>query len=341
MNILIIGGTGTISTPITQFLLERGDAVTLYNRGRTEARIPSGAVVLHGDRNDFAVFEPQMQGAGPFDCVIDMVCYTPEQAQSLVRAVAGRTRQVIVCSTVDVYTKPVPVYPYCEKDAPRDAVGSYGQNKVRCEDILMEAHRRGDFAVTSLRPAHTYGDTGSIIHTFGWGTYHLDRLRRGLPVIAHGDGSSLWAACHADDVARGFVNAIGNERVFGKAYHLTGEEWMTWNQYHAAVAEALGGPPPTLIHIPTDLLVRWAPEQAGACGVNFQFNNIYDNSAARTDLGFRYAIPFAEGSQRTVSWLQEHGRIEASESQPFYDRLIAAWEQLGASQGGDDGRPAQ
>jgi len=34
MKILIIGGTGLISTAITRFLLERGDDVTHFNRGR-------------------------------------------------------------------------------------------------------------------------------------------------------------------------------------------------------------------------------------------------------------------------------------------------------------------
>ena len=33
MNVLIIGGTGTISRAIVQALLRRGHNVTLYNRG--------------------------------------------------------------------------------------------------------------------------------------------------------------------------------------------------------------------------------------------------------------------------------------------------------------------
>jgi uncharacterized protein YbjT (DUF2867 family) len=33
MKILLIGGTGLISTAITHYLVERGDDVTLYNRG--------------------------------------------------------------------------------------------------------------------------------------------------------------------------------------------------------------------------------------------------------------------------------------------------------------------
>lgn len=37
MRVLIIGGTGLISTAITHARIARGDAVTLYNRGQTEA----------------------------------------------------------------------------------------------------------------------------------------------------------------------------------------------------------------------------------------------------------------------------------------------------------------
>ena len=36
MKVLIIGGTGLISTAITQCLIERGHDVTLYNRGQTD-----------------------------------------------------------------------------------------------------------------------------------------------------------------------------------------------------------------------------------------------------------------------------------------------------------------
>jgi len=329
VKVLIIGGTGLISTAITRQLLERGDDVTLFNRGQTEARIPDGAKRLFGDRRDYAAFEAQMAQAGSFDCAVDMVGYVPADAESVVRAFQGRLGHLIFCSTVDVYTKPARSYPYRE-DHERNAVGSYGQNKVRCEDLLMEAHGRGDFAVTLIRPAATYGEGGVLIHTFGWRTTYLDRLRKGKPIVTHGDGSSLWVACHVDDAAGAFVNAMGNQQAFGKAYHVTGEEWMTWNRYHECVAEALGAPLPKIVHIPTDLLVKLAPERAGTCAANFQFSNIFDNTAARTDLGFRYTIPFVAGARRTIRWLEERGRIENSDNDPFDDRVIAAWERLGA-----------
>lgn len=328
MRVLVVGGTGLISTSITRMLLERGDEVTLFNRGKTPVRLPHGAKFLHGNRREYSAFVEQMREAGPFDCVIEMIGFVREDADSLVHAFAGRTKHLIFCSTVDVYQRPAQRYPYRE-DEPRLGLSDYAKNKIVCEDVLMEAHQRGDFAVTLIRPAHTYGEGGTLIHSFGWSTTYIDRLRKGKPIVVHGDGQSLWVSCHVDDVARAFVNAVGNPTAFGKAYHVTGEEWMTWNQYHQKVARAIGAAEPTLVHIPTDLLVRVAPERAGVCAVNFQFSNIFDNRAAQRDLGFRYTIPFEDGAKRTVAWLDAHNAIANSDEDTLEDRVIDVWNRLG------------
>ena len=333
MRILIIGGSGLISTAITRRLLAQGADLTLYNRGRTPLRVEGDVRQMHGDRRDYAAFEARVRDAGRFDCVIDMITFAPEDAESLVRAFRDRAGQVIFTSTVDVYNKPASRYPYTE-DEPRDrTLGTYGQNKAKCEDILMAAHGRGDFAVTVIRPAMTYGEGGSLVQSMGWDTRFLDRIRRGKPIICHGDGSSLWVACHVDDAAAAFANAVGNEAAYGKPYHVTGEEWMTWNAYYRGIAEAMGAPPPELVHIPTDLLAAAAPKRAGVCAFNFQFNNIFDNTRACADLGFQYAVPWVEGVRRTVAWLDANHRIGDSDEDPAYDRIIAAWREAGEGMG--------
>jgi nucleoside-diphosphate-sugar epimerase len=328
MKILIIGGTGLISTAITRSLVERGDHVTLYNRGQTEARIPDGPKRIYGDRTDHAAFEMQIADTGSFDCVIDMICYSPEEAESAVRAFRGRIGQLIFCSTAAVYSRPASRYPIRE-DEPRLASSSYGRNKARCEDILMAAHERGDYRVTIIRPAFTYGEGGGLPHTFGWGTAFIDRIHKGKSIIVPGDGMTLRAYCHIDDVGRTFVEAIANTKAFGQAYHVTGEEWLTWNAYYHSIAEAMHAPSPSLVHIPADLLGRIAPERARNCVENYQFNNIFDNSAAMADLNFRHTVSFGIGIRHTLEWLVEHDRIENSDDDSFEDRLIAAWERLG------------
>jgi len=326
MKILIIGGTGLISTAISRQLLASGHDLTLYNRGETHPRLPDGYHLIKGDRKDRKTFQNQIAEAGYFDCVIDMICFEPQEAEIDIQVFQGRVGQLIFCSTVDVYSKPPGTFPVTESHE-RHALSDYGRNKVKCEDIFMAAHEEGHFPVTLLRPASTYGEGGSIIHTFGWETYFLDRLRHGKPVIVHGDGESLWVSCHVEDVGRAFMNAVGNEKAFGKAYHVTGEEWQTWNQYHECLAEAIGAPSPAIVHIPADVLVKILPEHTMITYLNFQYSNIFDNSAAKADLGFEYTIDWKTGAKRTYDWLVAHDRIERWQSFPHYDRVIEGYRK--------------
>ncbi len=329
MKILIIGGTGLISAPITRMLVERGDEVTHYNRGALDLYpAPAGVTTIHGDRTDYAAFEAQMQALPKFDCVMDMVGYAPADGDSVVRAFKGRVGHFIFCSTVDVYQKPATRYPYTEAE-PYGGLNEYSSNKVLIEKTLLAAHAQGDFPLTIIRPAYTYGEGRGPIHSFGGRTTYLDRIRKGKPIVVHGDGSSFWTSCYREDVARAFVNGAGKAATIGKTYHATGEEWMTWNEYHRIVAQAMGAPEPELVHIPTDVFGRAAPRHARIVVENFQFSNIFDNTAAHTDLGFRYELKWEDGVRRMVSWLDEHGKIENSEQAPFEDQLIAAWRGLG------------
>lgn len=341
MKILIVGGTGLISTSITRQLLERGDEVTHFNRGRSPIRFEGNVRAITGDRTDHPRFERQIQDIGVMDAVIDMIGYEEEDAASALRAFRGRTGHYIFCSTVDVYAKPASRYPVRE-DEPRHPITPYGMKKVLCEDLVLAAHRRGDLATSVLRPTYTYGEgVGGVIHSLGFRTTFLDRIRRGRPVIVHGNGNGLWNPCHVDDAARGFVGAAGNEKAFGRAYNVSGEEAITWNQFTAKIAEAMDVPCPELVHIPTDVLAQLLPERAQLSVENIQYPNVHDTAAAHRDLGFRYTISVVEGMRRTIRWLDAHGKIEDSDADPVYDRIVDAWRaRVGFVLGDKEGVPS-
>ncbi len=332
MKVLIIGGTGLISVSITNFLIERGDDVTLFNRGKSTLPTHPAAKVIHGDRTDYAAFEAQMTEARRFDVVMDMVGYQPEDGLSAVRAFSGRVGHFVFCSTVDVYRKPAFRFPILESE-PYGGLNPYSIKKVQIEKTLLEAQQNGAFPLTIIRPAYTYGESRGPLYILGGRIGLLDRIRRGKPLVLHGDGSSLWTACHRDDVARAFVGAAYNPNTFGKTYHTPGEEWMSWNLYIQRIAEAMGAPEPRIVHIPTDLLGKVAPKRAYTLVTNFQFHNIFDTTAAHTDLGFRYTIPWVAGVRRMLSWLEENQQVENSDQDPFLDHLVAAWEKSGEHMG--------
>ena len=87
MDILLLGGTGLISTSIARQLLERGDNVTLFNRGQSENRLPDDAQEIRGDRREYSQFESTFADAR-YDVVCDMISFSPDDAASALRASA-------------------------------------------------------------------------------------------------------------------------------------------------------------------------------------------------------------------------------------------------------------
>ena len=325
MKVLIIGGTGLISTGITRLLLQRGFEVTHFNRGKRSCEFDGQVGFVTGDRYIHAAFEASVAGLPAFDAVIDMIGYEPDDVRSLIRAFGGRCGHLIFCSTVDVYARPASTYPVRANEPFRPAAWDYAQKKAVCECILWDWYDRERHPFTVIRPVHTYGEQGVVLHSFGGASYHLDRMMKGKPIIVHGDGSSLWSSVHRDDAAVAFCNAICNPVAFGKSYHLPGDECVTWNQYHEIVAEAIGAPPPRLVHIPTDLLAV-IDSRAFISAINFSYNNCFDPAAAKTDLGYSYRTTIAEGARQIYAWLAVNGKLENSDETPQDDRILAAWE---------------
>ena len=57
----------------------------------------------------------------------------------------------------------------------------------------MRAHRATGFPFTVVRPSHTY-DTIVPVAVSKSDLPIIDRIRRGPPIIIHGEGTSLWDA---------------------------------------------------------------------------------------------------------------------------------------------------
>lgn len=330
MKVLIVGGTGLISSAIRDQLAERGDEVVLFNRGVSPWR---GARVraIAGDRNDPRALDAALKAELP-DAVIDMVAFAPEQAESLLKACSGRTTQVLVCSTVCVYGGPLTRLPASD-DEPHRPVGAYGRNKSAIERLVLD-WGRGDRHATVIRPSYTTGEgTTASGLLFDDGT--VDRLRRGLPVVIMDDGRAAWAIAHVSDVAGAFVGALGNPKAYGQAYHATSDEHTDWNGVFAALAEAAGAERPEWAHIPSEWLYRQAPRRAVGVHYIHRYPSVFDNSKAARDLGFKTRVPLRETFRRQIAWMEREGLLRKAEEDPTQSELAAAWRE------GRDADPAR
>ena len=105
MKILIIGGTGTISSAITRQLAESGHELWLLNRGSRKDEVPAGVRQVICDINDEAEVLRQT-GDQMFDAVCEFIGFLPSQVERDIRLFAGRTRQYVYISSASAYNKP-------------------------------------------------------------------------------------------------------------------------------------------------------------------------------------------------------------------------------------------
>jgi nucleoside-diphosphate-sugar epimerase len=329
MKVLFIGGTGFISTAVSRLAVVAGIDLYLLNRGLRTVEL-TGIHRLTAD-----IRRPQDIGAvlheHRFDVVVDWIAYTPADIERDLELFRGRIGQFIFISSASAYQKP-PAYPFITESTPLyNQYWDYSRNKIACELRLMHAYREEGFPVTIVRPSLTY-DPNFPIAIGGWGCYTLAyRLKRGLPIIVHGDGTSLWVVTHAEDFGRGFLGLIGNGQAVGHAFHITSDEVLTWNQIYETIAGALGVQA-SIVHISSDFIARIAPELAGSLLGDKAWSTIFDNSKIKAFVpGFRAVIPFREGIRRTLAWFDanENRRRVDNDVNAGMERILAAYAQVG------------
>ncbi len=226
LNVLFIGGTGIISSACANLSLKLGAKVTLITRGQSKRPIPKGAVHLKVDVHDQKALIKALEDK-TWDVVVEFLAYSPKDVERDIKLFSGKTEQYIFISSASAYQKPPAHWPITEDVPLKNPFWTYSQNKILCEEILLKAYRKQDFPVTIVRPSHTYDDRTLPLKG---GYTNILRLKQGKPVIIHGDGTSLWTLTHHLDFAKGFVGLLGNPNTIGEAFHITSDEFLTWNQ---------------------------------------------------------------------------------------------------------------
>ena len=298
MKALFIGGTGNISSACVELALARGIEVTLLNRGTSGRPVPNGAQVVNGDIRDPQSVRAAL-GSRSFDVVAEFVAFTPEHIETDLELFRGRTGQYIFISSASTYQTPPAILPVTESTVLDNPYWEYSRNKTACEERLVRAYREEKFPITIVRPSHTYSAAYVPVHG-EWTT--IDRMLRGEPVIVHGDGTSLWTLTHATDFAKGFVGLMGNAHAIGESFHITSDEWLTWNQIHEILAAA-AGVKATLVHVPSDLIAAYDPIWGESLLGDKTHSFILDNSKVKRLVpDFICTMPFSRGAEEIIAW---------------------------------------
>ncbi len=200
----------------------------------------------------------------------------------------------------------------------------------------MKKYREEGFPVTIVRPSHTY-DERSIplgVHGENGSWQVIKRMMEGKPVIIQGDGTSLWTLTFNRDFAAGYTGLMGNRHAIGEAFHITGDETLTWNQIYATIADALGVKL-NAYYVASEFLA----EAGKAYGYDFtgsligdkSVSSVFDNSKLKRAVpDMRTTVRFDQGVQIVLDYVLSHP-AECQKEDPVFDewcdRVIDALEE--------------
>lgn len=324
MKALFIGGTGNISAAATRLALAQGIEVVHLNRGNRPPMPGVRTIQADIGRQDET---RAALGGERFDSVVNWIAFIQDDVQRDYELFAGCAGQYVFISSASVYQKPLNT-PFVTESTPlHNPLWEYSRLKIAAENRCLDLYRDKGFPAVIVRPAHTY-QTVIPVALGGWNCFTaIDRIRRGRPMVVHGDGSSLWTMTHSEDFAKGLVPLLGNPYAVGEAFHITSDEVLTWNQIYAAVGEA-AGVEPKLVYVPSKFICQVEPDETGSILGDKAHSIIFDNSKIKRYVpGFQATIPFRAGIKRTVEWFEADParQIIKQRHNDIVDRIIAAY----------------
>lgn len=336
MKILFIGGTGTISSAITQQLATTEHELWLLNRGNRKSEVPGNVRQIIADINDEEEVLRQL-GDMHFDAVCDFIGFVPAQVERDFRLFAGRTSQYIYISSASAYNKPARSYVINEGTTLANPHWQYSRDKIACEELLLKHYREDGFPVTIIRPSHTYCERSvpTSVHGPKGSWQVLKRMMEGKQVIVHGDGSSLWTMTWNGDFAKGFIGLLGNPHAIGEVFQIMSDESLTWNQIYQTVADALGVEYKPY-YVSSEFLAAVAPSEydlEGNLTGDKAVTVVFDCSKLKRAVpGFQATTRFDEGVRRCVNYILAHPELQVEEPafDAWCDRVILALEEAKA-----------
>jgi UDP-glucose 4-epimerase len=294
---LITGGAGFIGSHLVDALLNRGDEVAIADHLHRSPRpwvadaLQRGAQLHVADVRDLSALRRAFEAARPeivlhlaaqvdvrrsiADPAFDAQVNVAGTVSVLEAARESGARRVLLASTAAVYGDPSEL-PTAES-APIAPLSPYGTSKAAAEWYLAQYRRLHGMSTLALRMANVYGPRQDPHGEAGVVSIFCGIAAEGGRATVFGDGRQTRDYVYVEDVVAAWLAAAESD-VTGAVNVSTGVETTLLD-----VAEAL------------DLPFDFAPGRPGEIA-----RSCLDASTVTEQLGWRAAVPLADGLRRTL-----------------------------------------
>ncbi|MCL2557365.1 MAG: NAD-dependent epimerase/dehydratase family protein [Treponema sp.] len=293
-NILAIGGSAFTGRAFSMECdHEAGISLQVVNRGNLPLNL-SNVREYRCDRRDperLAALLPQT----PLDAIVDFCGYLPGDVRMATQALAGRFRQYIFVSTVNVYEnadrKPKAEGDPVAEPSGGNPVADYIGGKIRLEQELKDVCAELGAAYTILRPTFIYGPFNYAPRE----SWFIEQIARGRPIPMPADASSQFQFVYVRDVALAAIACAGDSRAYNEVFNLAAPEEITYTRLLSELERCNGKPFETYDVTVQEVLQQNLPLPFP---LTAEENELYSGEKFAATFDFQYT-DFSQGMEKT------------------------------------------
>ena len=229
MKILVTGGAGFIGSHIAEYLVQRGDDVTVLdnlNTGKKEnlAKINDKINFVNGDIRDYKLLEKLVNDTTSvfheaalasvqqsFNMKDEYFDVNVNGTENILKLSKKYGFKVVYASSSSVYGNPIRI-PIKESDE-KNPINPYAETKLQKEDLAIRYSKMG-VKVIGLRYFNVFGKRQSKEYA-GVLKLFLERISQELPPKINGDGTQFRDFVHVQDVVNANIMLMDNDIASG------------------------------------------------------------------------------------------------------------------------------
>ncbi|MGK5632250.1 NAD-dependent epimerase/dehydratase family protein [Streptomyces sp. URMC 123] len=307
MSSYVVVGFGPVGAAVARLLAEEGHAVRVVTRSGRPAE--PGIEHLALDAADAERLAEAARGAAAiFSCASPpyhrWTAQWPPLASSLCAAAEASGAVLVMTGNLYGYG---PVDTVLTEDLPLAAAGPKGRLRAALWEQALTLHEQGRIRAVEVRGSDFFGpgvtDGGHLAARV------VPRLLRGRSVSALGDPDAPHSWSYVPDVARALIEVAGQERAWGRAWHVPTLPPLSVREMADRLAERAGVEPVAVRGTPPVLLAAaslFSPLIRELREIRYQFDRpfVMDSSAYEAAFATR-ATPLDQQLTATVEWWRE------------------------------------
>lgn len=309
MKVLLIGGTGVISTAVVQKCIKDKVDLTCINRGKTRPQYDVTSIkVFNADiNNESSMTDFFLENS--FDVIVDFICFNKKQLIQHLALYINSVKQIIFISTDSIYKvqhKEKTVYR--EDNEQGNDIWNYSTGKIDCESYLIKKCKQHNVYYTIIRPSITYGNTRipfGFAPAIGYHYSMIYRLLNHKPLPLWNNGDNVTTMMRVEDFADNIVSLFGNSQAYNDAFNISGDNYASWSDIICIMAKRYNVSPITM-NLPVDYILKYYPEKRGEFLVDRAYDHIVDNSKVKAISGLKDKYNIEQGINITLDFYEKH-----------------------------------